>query len=51
MKRANLIIIQILVSAVSIICINILSSDMNNADRPSNAVLVGFDFCYGMEEI
>ncbi len=51
MKRANLIIIQILISAVSVICINIISSDMNKSDTPSNAVLVNCIFCDDTEEI
>ena len=51
MKRANLIIIQILISAVSVICINIISSDMNKSDTPSNAVLVNCIFFEDTEEI
>ncbi len=51
MKRANLIIIQILISAVSVICINIISSDMNKSDTPSNAVLVNCIFFDDTEEI
>lgn len=51
MKRANLIIIQILISAVSVICINIISSDMNKSDTPSNAVLVNCIFYGDTEEI
>ena len=51
MKRANLIIIQILISAGSVICINIISSDMNKSDTPSNAVLVNCIFYDDTEEI
>lgn len=51
MKRANFIIIQILISAVSVICINIISSDMNKSDTPSNAVLVNCIFYDDTEEI
>ena len=51
MKMANLIIIQIIVSAVSVIGINIISSDMNKADTPSNAVLVNCIFYDNTEGI